>query len=358
MRALNYHKLLGITNSVPPYRGNVNRFPIGNRKQNNKYFIRRDEDGQTVFDIVYGETWNGEAIDRRQYIDYKLSFRKVKSKDIYVGKYQNYETNPDGTGYRAVPRKFEYFVRRRGHNIVGTVRPDNTFEFTRVRYHQGDRCFLSAHSAGYFTTDSRRGGLVYSYDMRQADAPFHVVWRGMRVNCDTMETVTPYEVVINHVDRKAGKSLLSKYEHMFKVSEVMLKAMDLDGVTKTCTEIIEGIHGVGCTNGYGWNNEKELLQEAEKYIDDAPLDAFLLHAIAYDTKRVAYRMRYGSNHYYSNGDSPEEIFIATKRKIAKEIYKKSEGIFKPVVYEGGKRFPSCEWGVKVMVNGQQVETVA
>jgi hypothetical protein len=27
------------------------------------------------------------------------------------------------------------------------------------------------------------------------------------------------------------------------------------------------------------------------------------------------------------------------------------------MYQGGKRFPSCEWGVKVMVNGQQVETV-
>jgi len=356
MRALNYHKLLGITNSVPPFRGNVNRFPIGNRKQNNKYFLRREENGQTVFDIAYGESWTGEKIDKRQYVDYKLAHRKVKDKDSYVSKYQNYGSAPDGIGWMAIPRDFEYYIRRRGHNIMGTVRPDNTFEFTKNLYHQGDRCFLSAHSAGYFTTDSRRGGLVYSYDMRQADAPFHVVWRGMRVNCETMESVTPYEVVINHVDRKAGKSLLSKYEHMFKVSEVMLKAMDLDGITKTCIEIVEGIHGVDSVKGHTWQNEKELLQEAEKYIDSAPLDAFLLHAIAYDTKRVAYRMRYGSNHYY-NDDSPEEIFIATKRKIAKEIYKKSEGIFKPVVYEGGKRFPSCEWGVKVMVNGQQVETV-
>jgi hypothetical protein len=363
MKALNYKRLLDITNTVPSYRGNVNRFPIGERRQNNKFFIRRDEDGYTVFDIVYGETWHTTEIDRLEYIRLKLEdrkFRKVKGvgkKSPHLMKWTKHTTDENGH-YVELKRQFEYHRRDKDHNIVGTVRPDNSFEFTKSRYWQGDRCFLSQHSAGYFTTDSRRGGLIFSHDMRDANAPFHVVWRGMRVNCDTMETITPYEVVIHHVDRKAGKSLLSKYERMFKVSEVMIKAMDLEGITKTCIDIVEGIHGAGSIKEYAWNNEKELLQEAEKYIHDAPLDAFLLHAIAYDTKRVAYRMRYGSSHYYSNEDSPEDIFIATKRKIAKEIYKKSESIFKPVMYEGGKRFPSCEWGVKVMVNGQQVEAIA
>jgi hypothetical protein len=360
MKALNYQRLLGISNSVPPYRGNVNRFPIGNRKQNGKYFLKRDEDGQTVFDVVYGETWHSTEVDRLEYIRLKLenrNFRKetgTQREHTHVMKWRKY-SEVDGKWTQS--KDCEYHRRDKGHNIVGTVRHDNTFEFTKSRYWQGDRCFLSQHSAGWFSTDSRRGGMVFAIDMQDANAPFHVVWKGMRVNCDTMETITPYEVVINHVDRKAGKSLLSKYEHMFKVSEVMIKAMDLEGITKTCIDIVEGIHGAGSIKEYAWNNEKELLQEAEKYIHDAPLDAFLLHAIAYDTKRVAYRMRYGSSHYYSNEDSPEDIFIATKRKIAKEIYKKSESIFKPVVYEGGKRFPSCEWGVKVMVNGQQVEAI-
>jgi hypothetical protein len=78
MKALNYKRLLEITNTVPSFRGNVNRFPIGNRKQNNKYFLRRDEDGYTVFDIVYGETWNSTEIDRLEYIRLKLEHRKFR----------------------------------------------------------------------------------------------------------------------------------------------------------------------------------------------------------------------------------------------------------------------------------------
>jgi hypothetical protein len=353
MKSFNYKRLLEITNTVPSFRGNVNRFPIGERRQNNKYFLRRDEDGYTVFDIVYGETWNSTEIDRLEYIRLKLEHRKFRKAtgteraQTYVMKWKKHTTVG---GVWTQSKEFEYHRRDRGHNIVGTVRPDNSFEFTKARYWQGDRCFLTQHSAGYFSTDSRRGGMVYAIDMQDDNAVFHPIWKGMRVNCDTMEAVTPYEVVINHVDRKAGKGLLSKYEHMFKVSEVMLKAMDLGSINNTCIEIVDGIFGAG---EYKRSVSVGLLEHAEKLIDDAPLDALLLFTLGYDVRHVGYRMRYGMNNH--TDDTPENIFMATKRRVAREVYKENPDILKEVSCGSGKRYPACDWGVKVMVNGQQVE---
>ena len=355
MKALNYKRLLDITNTVPSYRGNVNRFPIGERRQNNKYFLRRDEDGHTVFDIVYGETWHSTEIDRLEYIRLKLEHRKFRKAtgteraQTYVMKWRKYS---DVGGVWTQGKDCEYHRRDRGHNTVGTVRPDNSFEFTKSRYWQGDRCFLTQHSAGYFSTDSRRGGMVYAIDMLDDNAVFHAIWKGMRVNCDTMEAITPYEVVIHHVDRKSGKGVLSKYEHMFKVSEVMLKAMDLGSINNTCIEIVDGIFGEG---GHKKSVSVGLLEHAEKFINDAPLDALLLFTLAHDVRHVGYRMRYGMNNH--SDDTPENIFMATKRKIAREVYKENPDILKEVPCAGGKRYPACDWGVKIMVNGQQVEQI-
>lgn len=354
MKALNYKRLLDITNTVPSYRGNVNRFPIGERRQNNKYFLRRDEDGHTVFDIVNGDAWITTEIDRLAYIQLKLEdrkFRKVKGvgkKTPHPMKWTKHTTNEQGH-YVELKRQFEYFRRDKDHNIVGTVRPDNSFEFTKSRYWQGDRCFLSQHSAGWFVTDSRRGGMIF-YDNN--DQQFHPIWKGLRVNCDTMEAVTPYEVFINHVDRKAGKGLLSKYEHMFKVSEVMLKAMDLHSINTTCSEIVDELLGVDA-HKRNVGRMKEYTEHAEKLINDAPLDALLLFTLAYEVRHVGYRMRYGMNNH--TDDTPENIFMATKRRVAKEIYKKHPDILKEVSCGSGKRYPACDWGVKIMVNGQQVE---
>jgi hypothetical protein len=194
--------------------------------------------------------------------------------------------------------------------------------------------------------------MVYAVDMQDDNAVFHPIWKGLRVNCDTMEAITPYEVVINHVDRKSGKGILSKYEHMFKVSEVMLKAMDLGSINNTCIDIVDGIFGEG-KHKERIGREKEYKEHAEKLINDAPLDALLLFNLAYDVRHVGYRMRYGMNSH--TDDTPENIFMATKRKIAREIYKQNPDILKEVSCGSGKRYPACDWGVKVMVNGQQVE---
>jgi hypothetical protein len=128
--------------------------------------------------------------------------------------------------------------------------------------------------------------------------------------------------------------------------------MDLNSINNTCIEIVNGILGDG-KHKDNISRQKEYMEHAEKLINDAPLDAFLLFTLAYEVRHVGYRMRYGMNNH--TDDTPENIFMATKRRLAKEIYKGHPEILKEVSCGSGKRIPACDWGVKIMVNGQQVE---
>ena len=314
MLGLEYTRLRAITNSAPPYRGTTNRFPLRTRRENTKYFLVRDEGDQKVFDIVYGKTWE-------------------RSEELEQGK------------YIGLP------------NILGTVRPDNSFEFTKNGYHLGENMFFSSASQGWFASDSRRGGMVYFERRggRNVDL-FHPIYKGMRLDTKTMQPLVPYEVVLRHVDRKKSKEVLTKYERFFKVSEVMLKNMTMGMVL----DIVRDFEVVG-TNpsaATAWYKKlpQDCIAEAEKLIDEAPLDAFALYCVGYNIGRIPYQMRWGSND--EQDSAYEKLFMSLKRKITKEIYKSHESIFKDIKQEQGKRYPSCDWGVRIIVNGEEMEQYA
>lgn len=340
MIGLAYDRLEKIADNVPHYRGNKNRFPIANRRENRKYFLVREEDGQRVFDVVYGQSYHGTDLTKEEY----ETLEAQGCKELH--KYQKW----DNKGQQ-IPDAFDYKRYTRSDNIVGTVRPDNTFEFNQKYYHQGERHYLSAFSRGWFVTDSRRGGLVYSHG-----GVFHPIYRGMRINVETLEPSVPYEVFIHHVDRKASKALLAKYEHFYKVSEVMLKNMTMSMALDTAKEVVDSIwKDDGGTQKY--RSDEAYFTAAEKLIDDAPLDAFVLYCIALNVGRIAYQMRY-SNKSMDETSAHDELFVTLKRRLSKEIYKAHRDIFKEVKCESGKRYPACDWGVKIVVNGEEVEQIA
>lgn len=340
MIGLAYDRLEKIVNSVPHYRGNKNRFPIANRRENRKYFLVREEDGQRVFDVVYGQRYHGTDLTKEEY----ETLEAQGCKELH--KYQKW----DDKGQQ-IPDAFDYKRYTKADNIVGTVRSDNTFEFNQKYYHQGERHYLSAFSRGWFVTDSRRGGLVYSH----GDV-FHPIYQGMRINVETLQPSVPYEVFIHHVDRKAAKALLAKYEHFYKVSEVMLKALTMRMVLDTAREVVDSIwKDDGGSKKY--RSDEAYFTEAEKLVDDAPLDAFVLYCIALNVGRIAYQMRY-SNKSMDETSAHDELFVTLKRRLSKEIYKAHRDIFKEVKCESGKRYPACDWGVKILVNGEEVEQIA
>ena len=338
MQALNYKRLNGISSSVSPYRGSVNRFPIGSRRQNNKYFLVGEENGERVFNIVHGNHWKSVNLTKAEHDD----LVKQGASKIHC-----YQEN-DGTWCY-----YRYDVRP---NILGVVRPDNTFEFTSNRYGQGDRGILSSYGHGYLCTDSRRGGMTWWGKLNgKGERSVIPIYHGMRVDCETMQPTKPITVIGRKVDRKVGKTLLAKYADFYTTTEVMTKAMDYEVFVKTMLEVI----GEHVPNSDFYLDHKVYTSVADTLVDTAPLDAAMLYIFAWDIGNMRWNLRRYSDknfsRYSAHEDEPHDMFVNLKRRLNKEIYKANDGVFKKVEYSNGGIYPPSEWGYTIMVDGVEVK---
>lgn len=336
MKALEYSRLEKIMLDEKPYRGSTNRFPIGMRRHNTKCFYVREEDGQKVFDVAYSYRYTTQEVTKEEY-EANADDKHYYKRDVWV----------DG---KVVEGECDYRRYENVPNILGVVRPDNTFEFTAERYGQGELGILSQWSMGWFSNDSRRGGMVY----KRAKV-VHPIYRGMKVYCDTMEPVVPYTVVGKRVQRKMSGELMSSYKDFYKVSEVMLKSMDYKTFMDTAAEIYKE-HNQDDTHSV--HDEKYWLMLADSLKDKAPLDATVMYMLGHDTCRFQWNLHYAlknESRYSWNEDSPEQMFVVLKRRMNKEVYKRNENIFKDHVHEYGKQYPASEWGVKIIVDGKEVQ---
>ena len=342
MQALNYKRLDSLSNSVSPYRGSVNRFPIGNRRHNTKYFLVRNDEGERVFDIVHGQNWKHITLTKEEHDEY------AKQGCPRLNNYQDH-----GTG------KWEYYRYEVYPNILGVVRPDNTFEFTGDNYGQGDRGILSSYGHGYLSTESRRGGMIWMgaqggklrNDKTRGTLP---IYKGLRVDCDTMQPTKPITVIGRKVDRKVGKDLLAGYKDFYAITEVMTKAMDYEVFVKTMTEVLNE-HMGEINSNTDWS---EFARKGKEVIHTAPLDAAMLYIYAWDVGSMRWNVRryvdQNITRYSSYEDTPHTMFLNLKRKLNKEIYKANDKVFKKVEYVDGEMYPPSEWGYTVMVDGQEV----
>jgi hypothetical protein len=337
MKAIAYERLDNIRKRTAPYRGTTNRFPIGDRRDSRKYFLVNDENGEQVFDIVYGADWVRKEATEDEYLQYEFTG---------VGHFRKF-TDPlsDETTYSK-------FVK--APNIVGRVRPDNSFEFTTEHLHQGERGVISNWCTGWFVNDSRRGGVMYR-DSRVGHAI--PIFQGLRVDCTTMKPVTEYQVVGRKVNRKAGKELLSGYEHFYKVSEVMFKAMEwntfIDLAVELCNEVAPEL------DIYERAKADALREEAVKRKDEVPIDAAIMFIVAEDIGRMQWNVRSKmmnrTTNFTHDDSTPEELFYRLKRMLNKKLYKQHDNVFKEVPYEMSLPFPPSEWGVTVTVDGKEVK---
>ena len=339
MQALNYKRLNSLSNSVSPYRGSVNRFPIGNRRHNTKYFLVRDDKGERVFDIVHGMNWKHITLTEAEH-----EFH-AKQGTPRLNKYQNHSTN-----------EWEYYRYEVYPNILGVVRPDNTFEFTAEKYGQGDRGILSSYSHGYLSTNSRMGGVIWvgkvGNDGKRGAFP---IYKGMRINCETMRPTKPITVIGKKVNRKVGKDLLAKYSDFYAVAEVMTKAMDYDVFVRTMNDVV--------TEHMGEKNiiamHTEYSAKAETLIQTAPLDSAMLYIMGWDIGNMRWNMRRfldaQNSRYSAHEDTPHTMFLNLKRRLNKEIYKANDEVFKEVEYTNCELYPPSEWGYTIMVDGVEVE---
>ena len=337
MQGLNYTRLNSISNSVSPYRGSVNRFPIASRRHNTKYFLVREEDGQRVFDIVHGQRWKHVTLTKAEHDSLaKQGSTKLRS-------YQH----GDGT--------WEYYTYEVSPNILGVVRPDNTFEFTGTSYGQGDRGILSTYGHGELSTNSRMGGMIWTGRLHgNGERGAYPIYQGMRVNCESMQPIKPITVVGKKVDRKVGKDLLAGYASFYATTEVMTKAMDYEVFVRTMGDVMNDHMDGDIAQDHTVYSAK-----AEALIHTAPLDAAMLYMMGWDIGGMRWNLRRfldtNFSRYSSNEDTPHTMFLNLKRRLNKEIYKAHEKVFKKVEYVNGEMYPPSEWGYTVMVDGVEVK---
>ena len=342
MRVLNYQRLNSITHSVSPYRGSLNRFPIGNRRQNTKYFLVGEENGERVFTIVHGCRFTYVSLTKEEHDE------QLKAGVSHLHANQDSDGTWTCRRYDKVP------------NILGVVRPDNTFEFTGKGYGQGDRGILSSYSHGVLSTESRRGGMIWmgaqggklKNDRTRGAIP---IYKSLRVDCETMQPTKPITVVGKKVDRKVGKTLLTKYIDFYLTTEVMTKAMDYEAFIKTMHDVVnEHMNGFGT-----FDSDMDYSVKAEALLHTAPLDAAMLYMLEWDIGSMRWNLRryidQNITRYSAHEDTPHTMFLNLKRKLNKEIYKQNDEVFKKVEYTNCEMYPPSEWGYTVMVDGVEVE---
>jgi hypothetical protein len=334
MKALDWERLTNIKNTVKPYRGTTNRFPIGDRRHNHKDFVTEERDGEQVYVIRYGYSWKSYEHTKEEWQANQGGITERTHNGVTT--YESYKT---------VPRE------------LGIVRPDNTFEFMGMYYGQGDNQIMSSWSRGYFFRSSRHGGMVY----KEGNGLFHPIFKGMRLNCDTMmpHKDSEYQVVGKRVSRKDAKDFLSRYTDFYQINEVMLKAMDWNGYMEATSDVIKSLE-IGIDNWSLCSEDRDkLIKFADENLNTSPLDAGIAYALTYDVQSIYSRHRAhvdpNRGSYYAREVDLEVVFGNLKRKLNKELYKRNPSVMKLTEYVPNEPYPPSEWGVDITVNGVEVE---
>ena len=315
MKGLSYERLERITTREKPYRGTTDRFPVGLRRQNTKNFFVREENGVKVFDIVYGNRFKSYSITKEEYDEGRAKGMNNVHHYTHDNTFIRYET---------IPHK------------LGTVYREEYFQFTSdFHYGQGDRKFLSDCSHGWFSNDSRRGGMVWTFG-RGYDFKIIPIFEGARFGTgESPRLLDDYVVIGKKVNRKVGKDILAGYETFYKTAETMCKAMPRDVFLATAKEVID-------------ENKNKYFEAAEALRDQAPLDAMILYAVSMDVGRIQQQVAHPQ--WYST--EPYEIFNNLKRHMNNRIYREHTEVFTPVHYKAGEAYPPSIWGYEVMVDGE------
>jgi len=354
MARFEYKVLNQITESTNPYRGTKNKYPIDNRKQSHKYFTSDYLDGEKVFRIFYGKTYQAVYLPS----DEIVAQARARGENVLYG-----NTMP--------------FYHEMKPNEVGIVRPDNTFEFTIKRLHQGLCMFINNFINGWVYRSSRHGGYVYVVNIKNyTEEVFHPVFKGIRFglgeNKDVHE-LSKYRLTGRSVNRKESKQLMSKYSDMFKISEIMAKTMKPEDFVMTAVEVVNTAYNIDLTNAPNsylhMDDEKhdEVLMRAEEQVSFAPLDSLLLfgrhlgvdglqfYRLYKQAKNITGDTSTGYTAYYSRLLDPLTAVKAVKRKLSKFLYERNPEVMKVCELEAGKRYPQSDWGFTITVNGKEVE---
>jgi hypothetical protein len=111
-----------------------------------------------------------------------------------------------------------------------TIHPDNSFEVVNFSG-QGDNMFMSQATHGYIHQDGGRKGVVFYNNKKM-----HPIFKGLRIDLETGDAVTPYKFYKRDINKKKANELLKEYVEFqtmaMKFIEPMTPTRHIGGVQR------------------------------------------------------------------------------------------------------------------------------
>jgi hypothetical protein len=295
---VNYETLKKRTQTWKPYRGS-DAFPLGHRNYSDRHFRPlKDEDG---FALYYAD---------RQAIDETIKAGNTNSR------------------YWRTP--------------FAIVRADNSIEFVRQTGHQNENMILQQMLHGHVFHSKPHGGTLIKRIIGDTDGKnekfkyiVHPMFKGLKIDMDTLKAVTPYEMYSKKLIREEAKEYLKQFEDTKNVGMTLLKSMRADGINELINDV----------RGESYSNYKKKFYEAvgNNYHLDA-LMCFFLHE---------------SGFWWEMTEERKDRFIRLMdgllaKKFNDYVLKNSNVGFQLVKLESEKLFSICKWGYSIVCNGEEV----
>jgi hypothetical protein len=311
LQYINYKNLDEIAKSNTPFRGSDNAYPLGDRRYSARHF-RKEEDGS--FSIWY--------------------LNRETSDEFQAG------ALPEGK-----KRNEEWYARRK----LGIVRSDNSFEFLNTTG-QGENMLLCEGLRGGISHCANKGGVVF-----RRGEHIHPVFIGLRINCDTGESMTDYKLFQAVVNRKKANQYMKQFSEFKTIAPVMLNSMDDAGVLQVYDDMYE-IH----RDSFKTLNEKQVMQLVHegKYVDALCLFSMITNHM--------WEIKHGTEHRYNSrgetGTVPnhltrlptrfkERTMRVLETKFRDLAVSTQEDLFESKELQAGKELPESKWDLRVTVNG-------
>ena len=314
IKRISYARLVNRIAMDRPYKDSGNAYPLGDRKYSDRHFRHEDD---WSFTIWYAD---------RELIDNK--YGKSNDKQGHLAQNKDHYDN----------------------RMIGIVRPDNSFEFV-TGTSQGENMLLSMALGGCLYHDKSKGGTVY-----KSDGVTHPVFKGLRINCDTDEAMTPYTVFLPRVKRRAANEVMEEYQEFINTFGVMIDSMDDRGVWEVFEDLYthEAKGDKEMWRSLDISVVKRLIDE-KKYVDAGCLFT-MLSKTAHMRWRVEWHML---NDTHPNSKSLPHSWRSQAKKDAtvnfrKMILTQHSGVFDFVELKAGGPLPASQWGLLVQSGGSPV----
>ena len=340
MPHLTYKALQHVTLTQDPFRGTMN-FPMyTDRRQPYSLFQLVETENDIEYHICYGTDWKYKEITEQKY----NLLKNVKGRRVFK-KDRDYDPYPFYEGYRT-PR------------AIAVVRSDNTIEFIRDSYWQGDRKKMSEWIKPHcYMFDGYRfsgNGLTALVDGESINMP---IFKGLRLDAETLKPHESQDIRVfrNIVDRKKSKVLMERYKTKLDIAHAMLKCLDTDTMMVSAKDLLEEHASRPNEGDWKYLGSDEAMRIGDNLLDSgSEFEASLMYAMALGVNGFSvYAIdNYENGHTRHNTCEPKNIVTRIKTSLAKKAYETHKPFYEEEVSFRNTR--GSEWGLRVTLNGVDV----